>query len=151
MIPLTFLEFSDSPNKNGRIYKKDSIDDSVIWEYQQKINESNALGELNPQWSNDNGEIRLSNVSHLVTSIEKTDEGLIGDIKILKTPCGNIVKRLLTEGLGVSISCRMNGIVNDDGTVQVSDIKAFDLIPNSDGFDMGYFFNKRYRFNKNKK
>ena len=120
-IGTTLLSFSDRPNANGNIFQYDSID---VSKYQERIDNGTALGMLSDEEMTP--EIHFHKVSHIVTNLEKTKNGISGTIEILDTPKGRIAKNLLDAGLLTS-SLRSFGTVDSDGKVHVEEIISFDL------------------------
>jgi len=153
-----FLPFSDQPNGNNRIYNSDSISDKVLEEFKKDIKERNALGE-NFIYHHDldfvPSEILLTNVSHIINKVEKTEKGLIGEIELLATPQGNLVKELLDKDLvqqmPLCVRPRCSGSVNEDKTVTIERIFSFDLLSSyDDAFNPDSYRNRRYKLSRNK-
>lgn len=111
-------------NKNGRIYDESNININEI---------SNALyGEIGLQ---DSHQISLSNVSHITTNLEIINGILYGQVEILSTPQGNILKNLINEST-VIFRPRGTGEVNSDGTISDYKLISFDaIIDHEDSFD----------------
>ena len=68
--------------------------------------------------------INLQNVSHTVKKCWWDGDDVIGDVEILTTPAGNILKALFAAGITVGISSRGMGSVEEninEGTVTVQD------------------------------
>jgi hypothetical protein len=84
------------------------------------IIENRALGELDHPESS---VINLKNVSHNILKLWWEDKNLYGDIEILPTPSGNILKQLFANNITVGISSRAMGTVSPigEGLVQVED------------------------------
>lgn len=126
------LQRADAKNQNGRIYPK-KILDRELNKYQTLIKENRALGELDHPES---PIISLSNASHIVTEAHWNDKNeVVGKIKILSTPAGNIVKQLLAAEVMIGISSRAMGSVRelDENTVEVLDdleLVCWDLVSN---------------------
>lgn len=126
-----FLPFSENPNGNGRVYDKESISQECLNHFIERVNDRTAFGEyLDNSYDSDNipAVINIGHVSHCVTSLEKTDEGLIGEIEILNTPQGEMIKSLLKEGVKLCIRPRATGAISEDGRVEVQEILSFDFI-----------------------
>jgi hypothetical protein len=73
-------------------------------------------------------QISLDKVSHQVKNIRQIGDDLVGDIEILETPCGKIVKELLNNGLDVRTSIRAIGTVDEEWNVSDLKLITFDLI-----------------------
>jgi len=107
------LATAEVKNGNGRYYSKD------IWEremdkYQEVIKENRALGELDHP---ETGVINLQNVSHNIKSADWDGDHIVGQIEILPTPSGNILKALIDNGITVGVSSRGEGSVKQMGEV----------------------------------
>ena len=85
------------------------------------VAENRAMGELDHPESS---VINLQNVSHTVKKCWWDGDDVIGDVEILTTPAGNILKALFAAGITVGISSRGMGSVEEninEGTVTVQD------------------------------
>ncbi len=121
---------ADEANKNNRIYSK-----AILEREMQRLGESIAsrslLGELDHPMQYDN--VKLSNVSHLVTKLEMKGSEMIGEAEILGTPAGQIIKSLIEGGVAVGISSRGSGSLSEDaqGNKFVNEdfkLTTFDLV-----------------------
>ena len=70
-----------------------------------------ALGELDHP---DDSVINLKNVSHMVTDIWWDGDGVMGKVRVLDTPSGNILKNLVQGGVKLGISSRGLGSTKKD-------------------------------------
>ncbi len=82
---------------------------------------------------NQNGSINLQNVSHNVIKVKMVGDDVYGEVEILSTPAGNILKELFRNGITVGISSRGMGSVQEsgNGTVEVQDdfeLLCFDFV-----------------------
>lgn len=103
------IQRADQKNHNGRIYPKDILmRESKV--YAEKIKERRALGELDHP---DSSVVNLSNASHNIIKTYWVDNDLVGEIEILSTPAGNILKELLRAGIKLGISSRGLGSVKE--------------------------------------
>jgi len=144
-----FMPF-DQPDGDGRIYKYESID---ISEYQHYVNNDAAIGEFyvidRAAYLRDKLKISLMDVSHKIIKVEKTKEGIVGIVKLLDTPKGNLVKELLDNGVNLSIRPRCVGFIDLDKIVHVKKIISFDFVNwFNDSMNPLSYRNKRYKFNK---
>lgn len=108
-----FME-SEKKNKNGRIYPKNILMNEArryVTEYVQK---NRALGELNHP---SGPSVNLDRVSHKVTWLNESGNDIYGKAKILDTPCGQIVKNLMNEGIKLGVSTRGMGSLQKQGNV----------------------------------
>ena len=117
------------PNQNNRIYPKPILEREID-KYKKKIQEKTALGELDHP---DSSIINLLNVSHNFVDIGWDGNDVLGQIEILATPSGNILKELFKNGIKVGISSRGFGSVkeNGDGIIEVADdfeLLCFDFV-----------------------
>jgi len=120
MIVSGLVQACDKPNANKRIYPYETLKRQVDLYVKGPINENRALGELDhPETS----VINLKNVSHNITSLWWEGKNLYGEIEILSTPSGNILRQLFENNITVGISSRAMGSVSPigEGLVQVED------------------------------
>jgi len=108
---------SDIKNHNGRIYPK-KIMEGQITEYNASyIGKNRAMGELGHPPS---PQINLDRVSHNIIELRyKSSTDVYGKAKLLDTPCGNIAKNLVSEGIQLGVSSRGLGTVKESGGVNV--------------------------------
>lgn len=113
----------DELNINNRIYLMNEIKKII-----ETFNNSNTsmLGEFtHPQELT----VSMERVSHIVENIdinEKTGE-VFATVKILDTPRGLEVKKLLETSVELGLYPRGSGIVADDGTVSNYEMTAIDI------------------------
>ena len=114
------IQRAEAENQNGRIYPKEILMREIKKYQEGPINERRALGELDHPESS---VINLQNVSHNVTKIKMVGDDVYGEVEILSTPAGNILKELFRNGITVGISSRGMGSVQEsgNGTVEVQD------------------------------
>lgn len=97
--------------------------------YEKLVKERRATGELDHP---DKQEVRLTNVSHLVTEVWWNGCDVMGKIKILDTPAGQIAKQLVSGGVQLGISSRGLGSTRqENGMTIVEDdfqLVCFDLV-----------------------
>lgn len=120
MIVSGLVQACDKPNANRRIYPYEILHTQVEKYMQGPISENRALGELDHPESS---VVNLKNVSHNITKLWWQGKELYGDIEILPTPSGNILKELFKSHITVGISSRALGSVSPigEGLVQVED------------------------------
>ena len=105
---------AEKQNKNGRIYPKNILVNEArryVTEYVQK---NRALGELNHP---SGPSVNLDRVSHRVTWLNESGNDIYGKAKVLDTPCGQIVKNLMNEGVKLGVSTRGMGSLQKKGNV----------------------------------
>jgi hypothetical protein len=121
------LQRANAKNQNGRVYPKDILAREVAEYSRVQIAENRALGELDHPESS---VVNLQNVSHNVRRVWWKGDDVMGEVEVLSTPSGNILKELLKAGIKLGISSRGLGSVKevneDTGTVAVQD--DFELV-----------------------
>ena len=120
MVVSGLVQACDKPNANRRIYPYQTLFEQVQKYIAGPIAENRALGELDHPESSI---INLKNVSHNIINLYWNGKDLYGDIEILPTPSGNILKQLFANNITVGISSRAMGSVTPigEGLVQVED------------------------------
>jgi hypothetical protein len=96
----------DKPNKNNRLYSKDTLANEVNRYNEEFVKTNRALGELGHP---DTPSINLERVSHKIVSLEDNGEAFIGKAMILETPYGQIVKNFIDSGVNLGVSSRGMG------------------------------------------
>lgn len=107
-------------NRNGRMYRTETLDKEVGRYNQQYVKENRAFGELgHPSGPT----INLERVSHMIKNLDRDGDNFIGRAKIMDTPYGNIVKNLMDEGAKLGVSSRGMGSLkeNKNGVMEVQD------------------------------
>ena len=115
------LQRAESKNENGRVYPKNILEREVEAYIEGPVRENRAMGELDHPESS---VINLQNVSHTIKKCWWDGDDVMGDVEILNTPAGNILKALFAAGITVGISSRGMGSVQEnmsEGTVEVQD------------------------------
>lgn len=124
------LQKASEQNQNGRVYER-SLLEREAGKYQEMINDRRALGELDHPESS---VVNLQNVSHNVTKMWWEGDNLLGDVEVLGTPAGNILKELFKSGITLGISSRGMGTTREhQGKTMVNDdfeLVAFDFVSN---------------------
>jgi len=120
MVVSGLVQATDKPNANRRIYPYQTLFEQVQKYIAGPIAENRALGELDHPESSI---INLKNVSHNIVRLFWEGKDLYGDVEILPTPSGNILKELFKNNITVGISSRAMGSVTPigEGLVQVED------------------------------
>ena len=115
------LQRAEAKNQNGRVYPKDILAREVQAYMDGPVKENRAMGELDHPESS---VINLQNVSHTIKKCWWDGDDVMGDVEVLATPAGNILKALFASGITVGISSRGMGSVSEnlaEGTVTVED------------------------------
>jgi hypothetical protein len=126
------LQRADAPNRNKRVYPKRILEREIKL-YENKIMERRAFGELDHPESNI---VNLKNVCHAIIDVNWKGNEVYGDVEVLPTPSGNIVRNILLAGFRVGQSSRGLGSVEplregeDEEMVEVQD--DFELVTLSD-------------------
>ena len=107
---------AEQKNKNGRVYPKPILAKEANRYVTEYVNKNRALGELNHPTG---PSVNLDRVSHKVTWLYENNNDFYGKAKILDTPCGQIVKNLMSEGVKLGVSTRGMGSLEKRGGVNV--------------------------------
>jgi len=130
------LQEADCENGNGRVYPA-AIMEREVKKYVKMVEDNRALGELDHP---DSSIINLANVSHMVTQVWMEGAAVMGKIKVLNTPSGQILRSLVECGVKTGISSRGMGsvtermgktIVEDDFQLICFDIVSEPSTPNA--------------------
>lgn len=101
----------DTVNKNGVTYSKDAMEKALI----SHIDGNPILGQIGGYEFN--YRLHLSNISHRIDNVNIQDDGLYGDVNILETPNGEILKSLLETGMTFYFGPNGVGSINENGEV----------------------------------
>ena len=109
-------------NKNKRIYTESDMEREVNRYIQEMVIPKRALGELNHPAS---AEVDLERACHMVTSLRKDGNIIIGESIVLSTPVGQIVRSLINDGVKVGMSSRALGQLEEqaDGINRVNEMR----------------------------
>jgi hypothetical protein len=122
------LQEAECENGNGRVYPLPILS-REIGKYNKIVADNRALGELDHPESSI---VNLANVSHMVTKIWMEGPAVMGKIKVLTTPAGQILRTLIEANVKIGISSRGLGSVRDErGKTYVEDdfqLIAFDIV-----------------------
>lgn len=113
LIPNMILQRADTPNKNRRVYSKRILEreTSKLLEGVRSIGSRGIIGELDHPESNT---VNLKNACLGILDCrwgKQNPNDLLGDVEILPTPSGNILKEILLAGYVAGISSRGLGSV----------------------------------------
>ena len=110
-----FLQ-TEITNRNGRMYKFDTMNREVTKYNEEFVNRGRALGELgHPEGPT----LNLDRVSHKITELYPEGTNFIGKAKLMETPMGKIAKSLLDEGVQLGVSSRGLGSIKKEGSCSV--------------------------------
>ena len=125
---------TDTLNENGRVYPE-SVYIPAYNNLSSKVEDRTVLGELDHPADYD--EVRLSNVSHVITETHVEDVNghkvIKGTVELLDTPAGLIAQALVKAGIPLGISSRGLGDTRmTDGHEEVTDFDliTYDLVAN---------------------
>ena len=143
------LQRADTENQNGRIYPKKILQREAKKFKDIYIKERRAMGELDHP---DSSVVSLKNVSHSIEDLWWENNDLLGKIKVLTTPSGNILKELIKCSISLGISSRGLGTVKqikESDAVEVQEdfeLLTFDMV--SSPSTQGAFMNLNESTNK---
>ena len=110
-----FLQ-TEITNRNGRMYRFDTMNREVGKYNEEFIQRGRALGELgHPEGPT----VNLDRVSHKIVELYPEGKNFIGKAKLLETPMGKIAKSLLEEWVQLGVSSRGLGSLKKEGTTSV--------------------------------
>jgi len=122
------IQCAGKPNGNGRIYEK-AILEREMKNYDKLVREGRAIGELDHP---DTSVVELKNASHLITEVWWNGDDVMGKMKILNTPAGQVARALVEGGVQLGISSRGLGSTRQEkGYTMVEDdfqLLCFDLV-----------------------
>jgi|688.fasta_scaffold07359_5 hypothetical protein len=114
-------------NGNGREYQLAEML-KVVEENSKKIASGQLImGELTHP---NNIAINLANVSHAITEMRMDGSNVVGKMKLLNTPSGQIAKAILEGGVRLGVSSRGTGSVGADGKVSGFSFVTVDIVDN---------------------
>ncbi len=107
---------AEEKNKNGRLYKKDILENEVSRYIREVVNAKRAFGELNHP---SGPTINLDRVSHIITELKWDGNYVNGKAKITSTPMGEIARGLLESGGQLGVSTRGMGSLKESNGAMV--------------------------------
>ena len=107
---------AERTNRNGRMYKEETMRKEVGRYTENYINQNRAFGELGHP---DTPSINLDRVSHLIVSLRQEGNDWIGKAKILDTPMGQIARNLIEGGAQLGVSSRGMGSLKSINGINV--------------------------------
>lgn len=122
------LQEADIQNGNGRVYPH-SVLMREMTNYSKLVEERRALGELDHP---EDSVINLKNASHMVTKVWWDQKNVMGKVKVLDTPSGQVLRSLVASGVKLGISSRgMGSVTESKGQTIVEDdfqLICFDFV-----------------------
>lgn len=136
------LQRANAKNQNGRVYPKEILMREALSYKQNFVTQRRALGELDHPES---PIVNLKNVCANVVGLWVEGDDVRGDIEILTTPTGNIVRELIKNNIRLGVSSRGMGSVRQvsENTVEVQEdfsLICFDIVSNPS--TIGAFINE---------
>jgi hypothetical protein len=115
-------------NRNNRLYPLDELKREASRYIEEMVTPGRAMGELNHQTTAD---VDLERACHMVTELTQDGNVFYGKSKVLTTPCGQIVRSLINDGVKVGMSSRALGTLeegSDFNTVTNMKLVAIDCV-----------------------
>ena len=148
---------AEEVNRNKRYYPTNELKREIERYKKDMIRENRSMGELNHPTT---AEVDLERACHMVTDIWQEGNMFYGKSKVLSTPCGQIVKSLINDGVKVGMSSRALGqltpVEEKAGVSKVTDMKlvAVDCVSDPScpkAFVNGILESKQYILNQDGK
>lgn len=126
------LQRANAKNQNGRVYPKEILMREASVYKQNFVSQRRALGELDHPES---PVVNLKNVCCNIVELWTEGDDVRGNIEILTTPTGNIVRELIRNNIKLGVSSRGMGSVKQmsESTVEVQEdfaLICFDIVSN---------------------
>ena len=119
---------AEGVNRNNRLYPREELEREVARYNEEMVVPGRAMGELNHPTSAD---VDLERACHIVTEITQDGNVFYGKSKVLTTPCGQIVRALINDGVKVGMSTRALGTLEEGSshnTVKNMKLVAVDCV-----------------------
>ena len=104
-----FLQ-GNQKNRNGRVYRTETLKREVDRYMTEYVSAGRALGELGHP---EGPIVNLDRVSHKIVDLRQEGNNFIGKAKLLETPMGKIAKNLIEEGVTLGVSSRGVGSLKE--------------------------------------
>ena len=101
---------AEGVNRNNRMYPLDELTRETERYIEEMVKPGRAMGELNHPTTAD---VDLERACHMVTEITQDGNVFYGKSKVLTTPCGQIVRSLVNDGVKVGMSSRALGTLEE--------------------------------------
>ena len=138
---------AEGVNRNNRSYPLHELEREVANYNENMVKPGRAMGELNHPSSAD---VDLERACHMVTELTQDGDVFYGKSKVLTTPCGQIVRSLVNDGVKVGMSSRALGTLEESSeynTVRNMKLVAIDCVADpsySSAFVNGILESKQY-------
>lgn len=116
---------ADSRNRNGRTYPMNEMSNAVARMTQQIKENGGVFGELDHPA--DRLTVNLKEVSHAIVGLHMDGSNVMGKMKLLETPMGDLARGLVRSGIRFGVSSRGTGIVTES-IVSNFDLQTIDLV-----------------------
>jgi hypothetical protein len=119
---------AEGVNRNKRFYPRNELEREVASYNENFVKPGRAMGELNHPSSAD---VDLERACHMVTELTQDGNVFYGKSKVLTTPCGQIVRSLVNDGVKVGMSSRALGTLEESSeynTVRNMKLVAIDCV-----------------------
>jgi hypothetical protein len=115
------------PDPRGGMFDRDAAEE-MVRQFEK------SAGTLYGQFADRDGDlgptpVSLSSVTHVVKSVWMTDNLLWATVRVLDTPMGNSLMRLIEAGFAMDFFPRVVGSQRADGTVDVQRFLGVDVAP----------------------
>ena len=101
---------AEGVNRNNRLYPLEELERETNRYIEEMVKPGRAMGELNHPTTAD---VDLERACHMVTEITQDGSVFYGKSKVLTTPCGQIVRSLINDGVKVGMSSRALGTLEE--------------------------------------
>jgi len=101
---------AEDVNRNNRMYPLDELVREAKRYNEEMVIPGRAMGELNHPTTAD---VDLERACHMVTELTQDGNVFYGMSKVLSTPCGQIVRSLINDGVKVGMSSRALGTLEE--------------------------------------
>lgn len=138
---------AEGVNRNNRLYPRQELEREVARYNEEMVIPGRAMGELNHPSSAD---VDLERACHMVTELTQDGNIFYGKSKVLSTPCGQVVRSLINDGVKLGMSSRALGSLEEGtnhNTVRNLKLVAVDCVADpsySSAFVNGILESKQY-------
>jgi hypothetical protein len=104
---------AEDVNRNNRKYPLEELKKEVDRYNEEMVKPGRAMGELNHPTTAD---VDLERACHVVTELTQDGNIFYGKSKVLTTPCGQVVRALINDGVKIGMSSRALGTLEEGST-----------------------------------
>ena len=119
---------AEGVNRNNRLYPREELERETQRYIEEMVKPGRAMGELNHPTTAD---VDLERACHMVTELTQDGNVFYGKSKVLSTPCGQVVRSLINDGVKVGMSSRALGTLeegSEHSTVKNMKLVAIDCV-----------------------